>query len=71
MTYAGVEVKLHVFLTSALDGGEWSASHTDRFAARCPLDGRLGWSRASMDKTEGKKTSAPARDRIPVIHVVG
>jgi hypothetical protein len=26
MTYGGVDVKMHVFLTSALDGGEWSAS---------------------------------------------
>jgi hypothetical protein len=26
-TYWGVEVKLHAFLTSALDGGEWSALH--------------------------------------------
>jgi hypothetical protein len=25
-TYWGVEVELHAFLTSALDGGEWSAS---------------------------------------------
>jgi hypothetical protein len=27
----GVEVYLHLFLTSALDGGEWSASRTGRF----------------------------------------
>jgi hypothetical protein len=26
-TYGGVEVQLHAFLTSALDGGEWSALH--------------------------------------------
>jgi hypothetical protein len=30
-TYGGAEVYLHAFLTSALDGGEWSASHTGRF----------------------------------------
>jgi len=29
-----VEAKFHVFLTSALDGGEWSASHTGRFTRR-------------------------------------
>jgi hypothetical protein len=30
-TYWGVEVWLRAFLTSALDGGEWSASRPGRF----------------------------------------
>jgi hypothetical protein len=30
-TYGGVDVQTHVFLTSALVGGEWSASRPDRF----------------------------------------
>jgi hypothetical protein len=30
--YLGVEVQLHAFLTSALDGGDWSASRPGRFA---------------------------------------
>jgi hypothetical protein len=25
--YGGVDVQMHIFLTSALVGGEWSASH--------------------------------------------
>jgi hypothetical protein len=29
--YGGVEVQLHAFLISALDGDEWSASHPIRF----------------------------------------
>jgi hypothetical protein len=29
----GVEVQLHSFLTSALLGGEWSASRTSRFTS--------------------------------------
>jgi hypothetical protein len=29
--YGGVDVQTHVFLTSALVGGEWSASHPGRF----------------------------------------
>jgi hypothetical protein len=30
-TYGGVDVQIHVFLTSALVGGEWSASRLCRF----------------------------------------
>jgi hypothetical protein len=30
-TYGGVDVWIHVFLTSALVGGEWSASRPGRF----------------------------------------
>jgi hypothetical protein len=29
--YWGVEVELHAFLTSALDGGEWLASRPSHF----------------------------------------
>jgi hypothetical protein len=29
--YGGVDVQRHIFLTSALVGGEWSASRPDRF----------------------------------------
>jgi hypothetical protein len=31
MTYEGADVQIHVFLTSALVGGEWSASHLGYF----------------------------------------
>jgi len=44
-TYWGVDVELHAFLTSALDGGEWSGSSPGRFTPEktCyPLDRRLG-----------------------------
>jgi hypothetical protein len=46
-TYWGVDVQLHSFITSALGGGEWSASHPGRFtpserAPRYPLDRRPG-----------------------------
>jgi hypothetical protein len=33
-TYVGVDVLIHVFLTSALVGGEWSASRRSRFTPR-------------------------------------
>jgi hypothetical protein len=29
--YGGVDVLIHIFLISALDGGEWSASRPGRF----------------------------------------
>jgi hypothetical protein len=32
--YEEVDVQIHVFLTSALVGGEWSASRPDRFTPR-------------------------------------
>jgi hypothetical protein len=28
--YGGVDVQIHIFLTSALAGDEWSASHSGR-----------------------------------------
>jgi len=33
-TYGRVELKLHSFLTLALDGGEWSVSRPGRFTFR-------------------------------------
>jgi hypothetical protein len=43
-TYWGVEVKPHAFLTSALDGGEWSASCPGRFIPweRAPATNWIG-----------------------------
>jgi hypothetical protein len=42
--YEGMEVLLCAFLISALDGGEWSASHAFRFAPgeRVPGDHVIG-----------------------------
>jgi len=55
-----MEVKLHVFLTSTLDGGEWSALHSDRF---------IPWERASgllLDKRlDG--TPAPSGNLSPCV----
>jgi hypothetical protein len=43
-TYWGVELWPHTFLTSALDGSEWSASRPDRFTPgeRDPGTNRIG-----------------------------
>jgi hypothetical protein len=44
--YVGMDSQIHIFLTSALAGGEWSASCPYRFTPRespqYPLDWRLG-----------------------------
>jgi hypothetical protein len=32
-TYGGVDVEIHIFLTLALVGGEWSASRSDCFTS--------------------------------------
>jgi hypothetical protein len=58
--YGGVDVQIHIFLTSALAGGEWSASRTDRFtqADRAPGTHWIGgWvnPRAGPDDLEKRK----------------
>jgi len=45
-TYGGVELWLYAFITSALDGGEWSSSRPGRFTPglRAPATHwRGGW----------------------------
>jgi hypothetical protein len=53
----GVDVYTHVFLTSALVGGEWSASRTNLFSPweRVPVTDWIGGSvdlRAGLDDME-------------------
>jgi hypothetical protein len=62
--YYGVEVSLHAFLTSALDGGEWSASRPGRFTPRDRAPGIHwigGWvgPRAVLDTGGEEKNSQP------------
>jgi len=40
--YGGVKVKIHTFLASEIDGGEWSASLPGRFIPRERAPG-TGW----------------------------
>jgi hypothetical protein len=49
--YGGVDVQIHIFLTSALVRGQWSASRTDRFTLRKEFPGThwIGW----VDPTAG------------------
>jgi hypothetical protein len=58
--YVGVDISIHIFLTSALVGGEWSASRPGRFTARERAPGTYwirGWvdPRAGLDDVEKRK----------------
>jgi hypothetical protein len=58
--YGGVDVKIHIFLTTALAGGEWSASRPRRFTPgeRSPGTRWIrGWvdPRVGLDEVEKRK----------------
>jgi hypothetical protein len=46
-TYGGVDVWVHIFLTSTLDGGKWSASCPGKFTpkdkAPLPIGQEAAW----------------------------
>jgi hypothetical protein len=63
---------LHAFLTSALDGGEWSASRPGRFipSERAPwyqLDRRLGGPQSPSGRGGGEKNAQPLPELKPPI----
>jgi hypothetical protein len=65
-----VEVYIHSLLTSALDGGEWSASRPGRFTHRERATGTQwigGWvgPRAVLDKMVKRKLPTPGRESNP------
>jgi hypothetical protein len=53
----GVDVQIHIFLTSALVGGEWSASRPGRFIPGTHCIGDWVGPRACLDHTENRKFS--------------
>jgi hypothetical protein len=68
--YGGVEVYVHVFLTSALLGGEWSASRPGHFTPKERVPGIHwigGWvgPRAGLDDVEKRKNPDPSGNRTP------
>jgi hypothetical protein len=73
-----MDVYLHAFLTSALDGGEWSASRPGRFTLRERAAGTdwIGdWvgSRAVLDTVVKRKIPSSRREpnpRTPIIQSV-
>jgi hypothetical protein len=64
--YGGVDVYTHVFLTSAVVGGEWSASRSDRFT---PAEGALGthWIRGWV----GPRTGLDNMENLKFLHPPG
>jgi hypothetical protein len=75
--YEGSEGIAPLIVTSALDGGEWSASHPGRFAPRETVPGNHwigGWAgpRAVLDAVK-RKIPSPRREsnpRTPIIQPV-
>jgi hypothetical protein len=66
--YRGVDILIHIFFTSALAGGEWSASRLGRFTFRETAPDTLwigGWvdPRAGLDDVE--KILHPTGTRTP------
>jgi hypothetical protein len=70
--YGGVDVEVHIFLTVALDGGEWSVSRPSHFAPgeRAPVTHWIGgWvdPRASVDDVEERTfLTLPALELQPL-----
>jgi len=71
--YWGVEIKLHAFLTSGLDEGEWSASCPTHFipGERDPGTHRVGrWvgPRAGLNAVEKRKVPVLVGYQRPVVY---
>jgi hypothetical protein len=63
------------FLTLALDGGEWSASHPGHALhqgkdPQYPLDRRLGGPQSRSEHGLEEKSSAPVGVQTPIVHPV-
>jgi hypothetical protein len=54
-TYGGVDIKIHLFLASALAGGEWSASRPGRFTPGTHWIGSWVGPRAGLADVEKRK----------------
>jgi hypothetical protein len=52
--YGGVDIKIHILLTAALAGGEWSAL-PPRKEPQYPLNRKLGGPQSSLDDVEKRK----------------
>jgi hypothetical protein len=71
-THGAMEVYLHTFLTSGLDGVEWLVSDPGRFITREVTPSTYwmgGWvnPRFGLDAVPKRNIPAPAENRIPVV----
>jgi hypothetical protein len=57
------DVQTHIFLTSALAGGEWSASRSGGKSPRYPLDRRLGGPQSQSGRRGEEKNLDPTGAR--------
>jgi hypothetical protein len=64
--YGGVDTQIHIFLTSALDGGEWLALHLGRFTlaetAPAPIAQEAEWNPEPVWTTWRRENSWPYCD---------
>jgi hypothetical protein len=68
-TYGGLDVEIHIFLTSALFGGEWSASTAGK-SPRYAFDRRLGGPQNRSGRYGEVKNFDPTGTRTPAPLVV-
>jgi hypothetical protein len=73
-TRDAVHVQLHIFLTSALDGGEWSASRPGRCtpgkrAPRYPFDRKLGGPQNRAGRHGEEKSPTPTGTRTSTLRL--
>jgi len=67
-TYGGVKVQHHIFLTSVLDGGEWSTSRLALFTpGKYWTGGGAGLGTGLDAVTIRNPFTAPTGDRAPVL----
>jgi len=65
-----LEVQLHTFLTSALDGGEWSASSPEERCPQHPLYRKAVWAPEPVWNRAVENRNNPCQDVNPAVQSV-
>jgi hypothetical protein len=70
-TYGGVEIELHALLTSALDGGEWSAPHPHHYTRRESPGTHWAWGwvrpKTGLDMATGDTSVCPCKYPVTIL----